>query len=167
VLDIAAGHGMFDITLARLNPHVTITALDWNNVLAVAEENARAAGVADRFTKLPGSALEVDYGRGFDLILVPNFLHHFDPPTCERVLAKAHAALKPGGRVVILEFIPDDDRSGPADAVRFALVMLATTPAGDSYTFAEYQAMLRNAGFTQSVLHDLQPSPARVVIAQR
>jgi ubiquinone/menaquinone biosynthesis C-methylase UbiE len=167
VLDIAAGHGMFGVTLARLNPQITVTALDWKNVLAVAEENAHAAGVAERFRILPGSALEIDYGTNFDLVLVPNFLHHFDPPTCERVLAKAHAALKPGGRVAILEFVPDDDRSGPADAVRFALVMLATTPAGDSYTFAEYQTMLRNSGFTQPTLHDLEPSPARVVIAQR
>jgi ubiquinone/menaquinone biosynthesis C-methylase UbiE len=167
ILDIAAGHGMFGITLARLNPQLTVTALDWKNVLAVAEANARAAGVIDRFRKLPGSALEIDYGQGYDVILVPNFLHHFDLPTCERVLAKAHAALKPGGRVVIVEFIPDDDRSGPDDAVRFALVMLATTPAGDSYTFAEYQQMLRNSGFTQSTLHELLPSPARVVIAQR
>lgn len=167
VLDISAGHGMFGITLARLNPHVVVTALDWKNVLAVAEENARAAGVAERFRTLPGSALEIGYGKDFDLILVPNFLHHFDAPTCERVLTKAHAALKPGGRVAILELIPDDDRSGPADAVRFALVMLATTPAGDSYTFAEYQTMLRNSGFGSATMHELQPSPARVVIAQR
>jgi ubiquinone/menaquinone biosynthesis C-methylase UbiE len=167
VLDISAGHGMFGITLAQLNPQIVVTALDWKNVLAVAAENARTAGVADRFRTLPGSALEIGYGKDFDLILIPNFLHHFDPPTCERVLAKAHAALKPGGRVAIVEFVPDDDRSGPADAVRFALVMLATTPAGDSYTFAEYQTMLRNSGFAQSTLHELQPSPARVVIAQR
>lgn len=167
VLDIAAGHGMFGITLARLNPHVVVTALDWKNVLAVAQENARDAGVAERFRTLPGSALELDYGTDFDLVLVPNFLHHFDPPTCERVLTKTHAALKPGGRAVIVELIPDDDRSGPADAVSFALVMLATTPAGDAYTFPEYRAMLRNSGFTQASVHELPPSPARVVIAQR
>jgi ubiquinone/menaquinone biosynthesis C-methylase UbiE len=167
VLDIAAGHGMFGITLARLNPRVNVTALDWKNVLAVADENAREAGVSERFRTLPGSALEVAYGDGYDLILVPNFLHHFDPPTCERVLAKSHAALTPGGRVVIVEFVPDDDRSGPADAVQFALVMLATTPVGDAYTFAEYRTMLRNSRFTQPTLHDLLPSPARVIIAAR
>ena len=87
------------------------------------------------------------FGDGYDLVLLPNFLHHFDPPTCEQLLAKARAALAPGGRVVIVEFVPDDDRSGPADAVRFSLVMLAGTPAGDAYTFAEYQTMLGHAGF--------------------
>ncbi len=167
VLDIAAGHGMFGITLARLNPGVRVTALDWQNVLAVADEHARAAGVADRFRTLPGSAFDVPFGVDYDLVLLPNFLHHFDPATCEQILAKARAALAPTGRVIIVEFIPDDDRSGPPDAVRFALTMLAGTPAGDAYTFSEYQTMLRHAGFGRATLHDLQPSPARVVIAER
>lgn len=167
VLDVAAGHGMFGITLARLNPRVSVTALDWKNVLAVAEENARAAGVTERFRTLVGSAFDVPFGDGYDLILLPNFLHHFDPPTCERLLAKTRAALAPGGRVVIVEFVPNDDRLGPPDAVRFAIVMLSSTPSGDAYTFKEYQSMLRNAGFDAATLHDLVPSPARVIIAKK
>ncbi|HVO27563.1 MAG TPA: methyltransferase [Candidatus Margulisiibacteriota bacterium] len=167
VLDVAAGHGMFGITLARLNRGVQVTALDWKNVLAVADEHARAAGVTDRFRTVPGSALEVPFGDGYDVVLLPNFLHHFDPLSCEQLLQKSYAALKPGGCVVIVEFVPDDDRSGPPDAVRFALVMLAGTPAGDAYTFTEYQTMLRNAGFGEVALHELAPSPARVVIARR
>ena len=167
ILDVAAGHGMFGITLARLNPGVQITALDWRNVLAVAEEHARVAGVSPRFHTLCGSAFDVPFGDDCDLVLVPNFLHHFDPSHCERLLAKARAALAPGGRVVIVDFVPNDDRSGPPDAVRFALVMLAGTSGGDAYTFAEYQAMLRAAGFSTATLHELEPSPARVVIAAR
>jgi SAM-dependent methyltransferase len=166
VLDIAAGHGMFGITLARLNPGIEVTALDWKNVLAVAEEHARAAGVSARLRMLAGSAFEVPFGDGYDLVLLPNILHHFDPPACEQLLAKARAALAPSGRVVIVEFVPDDDRSGPPDAVRFALVMLAGTPAGDAYTFAEYATMLRSVGFGRASLHELPPSPARVVIAE-
>jgi 2-polyprenyl-3-methyl-5-hydroxy-6-metoxy-1,4-benzoquinol methylase len=167
VLDIAAGHGMFGIALARENPNATVFALDWRNVLAVAEENATAAGVRDRFHTIPGSAFEVDWGTGYDLVLLPNFLHHFDPPTCEQILRRAHAALVPGGRVVIVEFIPNDDRTGPPEALSFALVMLATTPAGDAYTFAEYEKMLRAAGFSRATLQDLRPSPNRVIVASR
>jgi ubiquinone/menaquinone biosynthesis C-methylase UbiE len=167
VLDVAAGHGMFGITLARENPNASIVALDWRNVLAVAEENATAAGVRGRFRTLPGSAFEVDWGRDYDLVLLPNFLHHFDPPTCEQLLRRARAALAPEGRVVIVEFVPDDDRSGPPEAVSFSLVMLATTPAGDAYTFRQYESMLRAAGFTQATLHDLVPAPNRVVIGRR
>src|ERR1700687_1077391 len=167
VLDIAAGHGMFGITLARLNPGVQVTALDWKNVLVVAGENARAAGVAARFHTRAGSAFDVPFGEADDLVLVPNFLHHFDPTTCERLLAKVRDALAPEGRVVIVEFVPDDDRSGPPDAVRFSLIMLASTPAGDAYTFPEFQSMLRHAAFDKPTLHELLPPPGRVVIAAR
>ena len=94
VLDIAAGHGEFGVALAQANSKAQIVALDWANVLAVAEETARKAGVIDRFHKLPGSALDVDFGDDYDLVLLTNFLHHFDPAGCERVLRKVHGALK-------------------------------------------------------------------------
>jgi SAM-dependent methyltransferase len=166
VLDVAAGHGLFGITLARLDPGVRVTALDWPNVLAVAEENARLAGVADRFHSRPGSAFDVDLGGPYDLVLLPNILHHFDTAACERLLGRVRGVIAPGGRAVVVEFVPDDDRSGPPDAVRFALVMLAGTPAGDAYTFAEYERMLRGAGFARATLHELPPTPARVVVAE-
>jgi len=167
VLDIAAGHGMFGIALAQENPNARIVALDWVNVLAVAHENARAAGVADRFRTLPGNALTVDYGQGYDLVLLTNILHHFDVETCEALLRRVHAALAPGGRAVTLEFIPDDDRISPPEAATFALVMLAMTPRGDAYTFAEYEWMFRRAGFARSELRELSPSIQRVVISYR
>lgn len=167
VLDVAAGHGMYGIAVARLNPAAQVTGLDWANVLAVAAENARLAGVADRWRPLAGSAFEVDLGGPYDLVLLPNILHHFDVPTCERLLARAHAALEPGGRVAIVEFVPDEDRQGPPEGVRFGLVMLAGTPAGDVYTFGEYERMLRAAGFRDATLRDLTPTPGRVVIARR
>jgi len=167
VLDIAAGHGMFGIALAQENPNARIVALDWANVLAVAEENARVAGVADRFRTLPGSALAVDYGEGYDLVLLTNILHHFDVETCEVLLRRVQAALAPGGRAVTLEFIPDEGRISPAEAATFALVMLAMTPRGDAYTFSEYERMFRRAGFVRSELRDLPPSIQRVVISYR
>jgi ubiquinone/menaquinone biosynthesis C-methylase UbiE len=167
VLDIAAGHGAFGIAIAKANPRAEIVALDWPNVLVVAEENAAKAGVADRLRKLPGSALELDYGSGYDLVLVPNLLHHFDTAGCENVLARAHAALNRGGRAVIVEFVPNDDRVSPPEPASFALVMLVSTPSGDAYTFSELAAMAKRAGFANSELHDLLPSFHRVVIATK
>jgi len=167
VLDIAAGHGLFGITLALHNANAEIVALDWKSVLTVAEENARAAGVADRFRTLPGSAFEVEYGAGYDLVLLTNILHHFDPAGCETLLRKVHRALKPGGRAVTVEMVPDESRVAPPDAAIFALVMLAGTPAGDAYTFTEYEHMFRNVGFARSELCELIPSPQRAVISYR
>jgi len=166
VLDIAAGHGMFGIAIAKRNPAARIVALDWANVLEVAKENAQKAGVADRFETIAGSAFEADYGSGYDLVLLTNFLHHFDPPTCEKLLRKVHAALKPGGKAVTLEFVPNEDRVSPPAAAAFSLMMLGSTAAGDAYTFSEFDRMFRNAGFSSSQIHAL-PGPEKVIVSQK
>jgi hypothetical protein len=88
VLDIAAGHGLFGIEIARQNPQARVTGLDWAPVLRVALENARKAGVQDRYDMLPGSAFQVDFGGPYDVVLLTNFLHHFDQPTCVGLLKK-------------------------------------------------------------------------------
>ena len=167
VLDIAAGHGIFGVTLARHNPQAQVTAVDWQSVLNVALENAQAAGVTDRYHLLPGSAFEVDYGTGYDIVLLTNFLHHFDQPTCETLLRRVHAALKPGGRAVTLEFVPNDDRVSPPMEATFSLTMLATTAAGNAYTFAEYDEMFGHAGFARSEIHQVPMSPQHVVISYK
>jgi len=167
VLDIAAGHGLFGISVARLNPNATVAQVDWHNVLEVAKENARAAGVADRITYIPGSAFDVEYGSGYDVVLLTNFLHHFDAPTCETLLRKVHAALKPGGRAITAEFVPNEDRVSPPVPASFSLMMLGSTPSGDAYTFKELNQMFRNAGFASSELHALPPTFQSVVISQK
>ena len=167
VLDIAAGHGMYGITLAQQNPQARVTAVDWAPVLEVAQEHARAAGVAERYTARPGSAFEAELGEGYDIVLLTNFLHHFDPATCEKVLRRAHAALRPGGRAVTLEFIPNEDRVTPATAAAFSLTMLASTDAGEAYTASELERMFRNAGFGRSVLHPIPEMPQSVLVSEK
>jgi SAM-dependent methyltransferase len=167
VLDIAAGHGLFGIEVAKRNPAAEITALDWAAVLAVARANARQAGVEARYHTLPGSAFEVDYGGPYDVVLLTNFLHHFDPPTCVELLRKVHAAMKPDGRVAALEFVPNADRVTPPMAAAFSMVMLASTPAGDAYTYAELESMYHEAGFSDVAGHAIPRSPHTVVTGQR
>jgi 2-polyprenyl-3-methyl-5-hydroxy-6-metoxy-1,4-benzoquinol methylase len=165
VLDIAAGHGLFGIAIAQQNPAAQITAVDWAPVLEVARDNAAAAGVLDRYRTIPGSAFDVELGTGYDTALVTNFLHHFDPATCEGLLRRVRAALQPGGRVMTLEFVPNEDRVSPPIDAAFSVIMLATTDSGDAYTFAELDRMFRNAGFARSELHELRPLPNRVVLS--
>ena len=88
-------------------------AVDWENVLQVAAENAAAAGIADRYRTIPGSAFAVEFGDGYDLVLITNFFHHFDPPTNVKFLKKVRAAMKPGGTVATAEFVPNEDRVSP------------------------------------------------------
>ncbi len=167
VLDVAAGHGLFGIAVAKQNPQAQIVALDWANVLKVAAENAQKAGVTDRFRTITGSAFEADLGTGYDLILLTNFLHHFDIPTCEGLLRKVHKALKPDGRVATLEFVPNEDRVSPPVPAAFSMIMLAMTAHGDAYTSAELEGMFRNAGFPRSELHPLPASPQHLMISYK
>lgn len=167
VLDIAAGHGLFGIEVAKQNPQAQIVAVDWAPVLEVAHANAKKAGVADRYTKLPGSAFDVDYGGPYDAVLLTNFLHHFDPPTNVGLLKKVHAALKPGGRAATLEFVPNEDRVTPSIPAAFSMVMLASTQAGDAYTFRQLESMYREAGFRDVTEHPIPQSPQTVVLGRK
>jgi ubiquinone/menaquinone biosynthesis C-methylase UbiE len=165
VLDIAAGHGNYGITIAKKNPKAQVVAVDWPSVLAVAVENAKAAGVSDRYTARSGSALETDLGTGYDIVLLTNIFHHFDPATCEKLMRRVFAALKPGGMAVTLEFVPNEDRVTPPAAAAFSLNMLVGTDAGDAYTLAEYEKMFGNAGFTKTTLHPVTGMPQQVLIS--
>jgi ubiquinone/menaquinone biosynthesis C-methylase UbiE len=154
------------LSLAQRNPKAEVVAVDWPGVLAVAEENAKRLGVEKQFRKVPGDAFSVDYGRDFDIALMTNFLHHFDIPTCTTLLRKVAGAMKPGGRLAILEFVPNDDRVTPPAAAAFSLTMLAGTPAGDAYTYAELRRMSEDAGFRNVAIHSM-PTPQHVVTATR
>jgi predicted nicotinamide N-methyase len=167
ILDMAAGHGLYGIAFAKNNPRAEIVALDWAPVLEVAKENARNAGVSDRYSTIEGSAFDVEYGSGYDLVLLTNILHHFDTATCETLLRKVHMALADGGRALTLEFVPNEDRISPPEAAGFSMIMLAGTPGGDAYTFSELERMFSNAGFARSEIHPLPPSIEQLVISHK
>jgi 2-polyprenyl-3-methyl-5-hydroxy-6-metoxy-1,4-benzoquinol methylase len=164
VLDIAAGHGVYGVTLAQRNAQAEIVAVDWERVLQVAREHAAKMGVAARHRTLPGDAFKVDWGTGYDVALVTNFLHHFDRSACTTLLRKIAGSLNPGGRVVVLEFVPNADRVSPTVAASFVVNMLAGTDAGDVYTFDDLREMLGAAGFQDAAQHAL-PGPQTVVVA--
>jgi hypothetical protein len=166
VLDIAAGHGLFGIEVAKHNPAARIVAVDWKNVLEVALENARAAGVTERFQFIAGSAFEVNLGSGYDVTLLPNFLHHFDAAKNVSLLKRIRAAMNPGGREATLEFIPNDGRVTPPSQASFSLMMLGSTASGDAYTFREYDRMFREAGFGESRMVDFGPAPVRLILTE-
>jgi 2-polyprenyl-3-methyl-5-hydroxy-6-metoxy-1,4-benzoquinol methylase len=167
VLDIAASHGAFGITIAQQNPTAQIYALDWSNVLQVAQENARQAGLGDRYHLIPGSAFEAEIGQGYDAVLVTNFLHHFDPPANESLLKKFFAAMNPGAQLVLLEVVPNEDRVSPPYSAMFSMTMLANTEHGDAYTFAELSRMCSNAGFANMKFIQLEAGPNSLVAASK
>lgn len=167
VLDLAAGHGLFGIAIAQRNPQAHVTFLDWENVLGVARESAAKAGVLDRCAFKPGSAFDVELGEGYDVVLLTNFLHHFDEAGCVQVLRRVHASLNEGGRALTFEFISDEDRVSPILPMTFSMMMLGTTPAGEVYTFSDMKHMFLASGFSQVDFRAMPPAQERVVVSLR
>ena len=165
VLDVAAGHGLFGIVLALQNPGLGVAALDWPKVLDVAKRHAARMGVDKHYTTIAGDAFKVDLQGPYDLILLTNLLHHFSTEQCTTLLKRLRTALRPGGRLVTLEFIPNEDRVSPRMSATFPLVMLATTAAGDAYTFAELDRMLRAAGFANNKFHQPEDCPQQIIVS--
>jgi len=167
VLDIAASHGMFGIAIARAVPGAEITAVDWQAVLSVARESAEAAGVSDRYHTLAGSAFEVDWGSGFDLVLLANFLHQLDHETCVGLLRKVRESLVSGGRAAVVELVPNADRVSPRFEAMFSFQMLGSTPQGEAYTAREFEDMGRAAGFGRATVTSLPPTPQSLILFEQ
>ncbi len=148
VLDVGGGSGAYAIELCRAYPHLRVTVLELEHVCPIVTNNVRAAGLSDRITCTPGDFMRPDgVPGGHDTILLSMVLHGRDEATDRALLAKCHAALPPGGMLVISEWIIDDDRAGPRSAALMSLNMLIETKAGRNRTAAEYSAWLTDAGF--------------------
>jgi 2-polyprenyl-3-methyl-5-hydroxy-6-metoxy-1,4-benzoquinol methylase len=136
---------------------------DWEPVLTVAKENAERAGIENQYRTIAGSAFDVNFGSDYDLVLLPNFLHHFDEETCVELLKKVKQSLSSIGEVLAVEFVPNEDRISPYMPACFAFTMLAHTPSGDAYTGAELHAMAVAAGFEGATPTPLANSPESIV----
>jgi 2-polyprenyl-3-methyl-5-hydroxy-6-metoxy-1,4-benzoquinol methylase len=166
VLDIGAGSGVWGIALARQSLHVTIHAVDWPAVLKVTRSVATRHGVGDRLRTTAGDLLEAAFGAGHQVATIGHILHSEGRERSRQLLRKTFSALAPGGTVVISEFLPNDDRTGPPTPLIFAVNMLLHSAAGDTFTFAEIAGWLREAGFVHPRLLEA-PSPSPLVLATR
>ncbi len=159
VLDIAAGHGLFGIEVAKLISDASVTAIDLANVLEVANRNAASAGLTNRYRTVAGNIFEINWGEKYDLVLLPNILHHFSQDACVRLLSKAKDCLSPDGSVFVIDIMPNPDRISPPEQASFAFLMLATTSHGDAYTCVEYDTMAKSSGLTLIDSMQLLPTP--------
>ena len=168
ILDVAVGSGVYGFTALQRLPGARLTSLDWENVLRHARPIAERYGVADRVTWLPGSAFDTPLPAArFDAVICSHFFHHFDAAQNLDLARRLFAAVKPGGRLLIHDFVPDDARAAHEPALLFAVVMLATTERGNVYTLAEYREWLEAAGFRDVTFHPLTMGASAVVVGRR
>jgi 2-polyprenyl-3-methyl-5-hydroxy-6-metoxy-1,4-benzoquinol methylase len=160
VLDLGAGSGVWGIALAEQNPRLRILAVDWPKVLEVTRRIATRHGVGDRLQTSAGDLLEADFGKGHRLAVLGHVLHSEGCERSRKLLPRIFEALAPGGILMISEFVPNETRTGPPNALIFAVNMAIHTEQGDTFTVGEMTTWLLEAGFEPpDVLEAPAPSP--------
>jgi len=154
VLDVGGGSGAYAAAFAGAKPGLEAVVFDLSEVLPLTRRFLAEAGMLDRVGLVAGDYERDALGRDFDLVLLSQILHSQPPHANRALLGKAAAALRPGGQLVVQEFIMDEDRAGPPFNTLFALNMLVNTEAGDTYTGAEVQDWMEAAGVTGVMRRD-------------
>ncbi len=166
VLDVGGASGAYAMEFVRRGEDLRAAVFDLPDVLGLTRRYLDAAGFSDRVETLPGDYLVDGFGAGWDLIFLSNIVHINASEENADLVRRAAAALAPGGRVVIQDFVPDEDRSGPRFPVLFALNMLVNTAAGDTYTLAEMRSWTDAAGLAWCPPLETTV-PSTLVVAQR
>ena len=164
VLDIAAGSGVWGIAMARRLPDVRVTAVDWHNVIPVTRRVVEQHNLAGQFDFVEGDILQADFGKGHRVATLGHILHSEGEARSRLLLQRVHAAMAPGGTIVIGEFLPDEGRRGPAVPLIFAVNMLVNTEEGTTFTFKQIASWLKGAGFRRPRLLKI-PGPSPLILA--
>jgi SAM-dependent methyltransferase len=156
VLDVGGGHGGYSLAIARRYPRLQATVYELPRVVPVAREIVAREGMSERVSVQEGDFQHGHLGCDYDAVLLFGVLNGEPPEGRPVLIRKAFAALKPGGRLYLRDFVLDPDRAGPLDATVFALQMLLSTEAGGLNTCDEWAGWLNTAGFGPM---DLIPLP--------
>jgi SAM-dependent methyltransferase len=162
ILDIACGSAIRSFVFALDDPTARVTALDRPHVLQVTRDIADTMGLADRVEYLAGAVQTVELpAETFDVVVCGSFLHYFEPAQLDVLLRRVRSAMRPHGLLVILENIPDEERTTSQVNWSVAVEMFCASATAQLYTFVEWRSMLERAGFTAITYHDEQTLTAR------
>ncbi len=157
MLDLAGGPASYSIAFLQENPDMRATLLDKPPVIEIAKDQIHAAGLDDRFDYIAGDCMKDNLGEGYDLVFMSNIIHSFSAEENAALVKRVYDALASGGVLLIKDFIMENDRSGPAFGLIFALHMLVHTPAGGTYTYDEIKDWTDTAGFLPGTATSLTP----------
>lgn len=165
-LDVGGGSGVWSAVWLGLNKQATGAQLDWPRVNQIGRGFVTKFGVADRYHTIDGDFHTTDFGSAkYDYAIYAHIAHQESPADNLAIFHKFHKALKPGGTLLINDFILNDNRTGHPFALMFAAQMLAVSKNGFTYTQKDYRDWLREAGF-KSVEIVPTPTPSTLVFAR-
>lgn len=149
MLDVGGGSGAYSIAFAQANPALKAEVLDLGAVVKIAQRHIDAAGLDGRVGTRVGDLTKDEFGSNYDMVLLSAICHMLSPEENQDLLRRCARALGPGGRVVIRDFILEEDKTAPVSAAMFAVHMLVNTPGGSTYSEGEYRNWLVAAGFRE------------------
>jgi ubiquinone/menaquinone biosynthesis C-methylase UbiE len=169
VLDVGCGSGVWGIAAAEADPGARVTAQDLSGVLEQTKEYVEKHGLTDRYNFLQGDLHTVEFSSNtYDLAILGHIIHMVSEASARAIFARLHAALKPGGRLAVIDMIPNDERTAPPFPLIFALNMLVHTDEGGTYTLSEYKKWLTEAGFARAEMIDISGGNGiAAVVAQK
>ena len=167
IMDVAAGSGAWSLAFAKAIPQARVTTLDFREMTPITRDFAEKLGVAPRYEYLERDLRAGDFGQHrYDLVILGHIIHSEGEPQGKELLRKSYAALRPGGKLLIAEYVPNDARTGPVMPLLFGLNMLLQTEAGAVFTLGEYREWLKTAGFHKVATVPVPP-PSTVILATK
>jgi len=168
LLDVGGGPGTFSVLLAQANPHLRCIVLDLPEIVAVAQELIEQQAMTARVATLAGDYHSMPFPREVDIVNFLGVLHQESPAAIRSLFQKAFEALRPGGRVNVLDMMTDATHTQPRFSALFALNMALTTEYGWVFSDAELRQWLVEAGFTNFSVRPLEePIPHWLATAHK
>jgi hypothetical protein len=161
-VDVGTAQGDLITQVALANPQIEGTGFDLPAVGPIFEEYVEANGLSSRVKFAPGSFFELPLPKA-DVVMMGHILHDWDLETKRMLVAKAFAALPPGGAFIVYESIIDDDRSANAFGLLMSLNMLVETSGGFDYTGSDCTGWMKEAGFRETRVEHLVGPDSMVV----
>jgi SAM-dependent methyltransferase len=148
ILDVGGGSGLFLYEFIRRNREIKGVVFDLPAVIPITEEYIRKEGFTGRVSTLGGNYLKDPFGSGYDMIYLSAVVHINSQEENRSLVKKCAEALVPGGRLIILDHVMNEERTEPGVGAIFAINMLVGTEKGDTYTENEIRSWMEEAGFS-------------------
>jgi ubiquinone/menaquinone biosynthesis C-methylase UbiE len=167
VLDVGGGSGAYSALICGALPGARCAVIDLPAVVAVARDMIAEQGLSDRIECREGDYHEAQFPGGQDAVLLFGILHQETPEAIAELVRRSASALKPGGRLYVLDMMTDAGHCRPAFSALFAVNMALTTENGWVFSDGEMRAWMEAAGLTDITCRALPPPMPHWLMAAR